>query len=97
MAHHGAGLLKLTEDEKLVEDLKRDYREAVLEPADRAMLDYVDKLTREPWAMQRPDVEALRAAGFSDPAILDINQVAGYYAFANRLADGLGIELEEGR
>jgi len=25
---------------------------------------------------------------------LDINQVTGYFAFANRLADGLGIELE---
>ncbi len=40
------------------------------------------------------DVLALREAGFSDSAILDINQVTSYYAFANRLADGLGIELE---
>ena len=26
--------------------------------------------------------------------IQDINQVTGYYAFVNRLADGLGVELE---
>ena len=58
------------------------------------MLDYVDKLTREPWAMVENDVEALRAAGFDDTAILDICQVAAYYAFVNRLADGLGVELE---
>jgi alkylhydroperoxidase family enzyme len=44
--------------------------------------------------MGREDVEALRSAGFSDRAILDINQVTGYYAFVNRLADGLGIEVE---
>lgn len=25
---------------------------------------------------------------------LDINQVTGYYAFVNRLADGLGVQLE---
>ena len=44
--------------------------------------------------MDQADVIALRDRGFSDSAILDINQVTGYYAFANRLADGLGIELE---
>ena len=59
------------------------------------MLDYAVKLTREPWAMVEADVEALRAAGWSDAAILDVNQVTGYYAFVNRLADGLGVELEE--
>ncbi len=58
------------------------------------MLDYADKLTREPWTMTRDDVERLRAEGFSDRAILDLNQVAGYYAYVNRLADGLGVELE---
>lgn len=59
------------------------------------MLDYVDKLTREPWSMDADDVARLRGAGFDDRAILDICQVAAYYAFVNRLADGLGIELED--
>ena len=72
-----------------------DYREAALSPADRAMLDYAVKLTLEPWNMAEEDVQALRVAGFSDAAILDINQVTGYYAFVNRLADGLGVELED--
>jgi alkylhydroperoxidase family enzyme len=58
------------------------------------MLDYAVKLTREPWAMSAHDVEALRRAGFDDAAILDVNQVTSYYAFVNRLADGLGVELE---
>ncbi len=58
------------------------------------MLDYVLKLTREPWAMRSGDVEALRGAGFEDTAILDIAQVAAYFGFVNRLADGLGVELE---
>lgn len=58
------------------------------------MLEYAHKLTLTPWDMSASDVAALRERGFSDGAILDINQVTGYYAFANRLADGLGIELE---
>ena len=59
------------------------------------MLAYAEKLTKEPWTMVEEDVKALREAGFSDSAILDINQVTGYYAFVNRLADGLGVELEK--
>ncbi len=58
------------------------------------MLEYAEKLTLRPRDMEQADVVALREKGFSDSAILDINQVTGYYAFANRLADGLGIELE---
>lgn len=44
--------------------------------------------------MVKDDVEALRTVGFNDADILDINQVTGYYAYVNRLADGLGVELE---
>jgi len=59
------------------------------------MLTYVEKLTLTPWEMVEADVVALREAGFSDAGILDINQVTAYYAYVNRLADGLGVELEE--
>ena len=58
------------------------------------MLAYVEKLTLMPWEMVQADVQTLRQAGFSDAAILDINQVTGYYAYVNRLADGLGVGLE---
>jgi len=59
------------------------------------MCEYVEKLTIKPWEMIESDVIVLRDAGFSDSAILDINQVTGYYAYVNRLADGLGVELED--
>ncbi len=87
-------MLRLTNDEALVEQLKIDWRQAHLEEADRAMLVYVEKLTLTPWEMIETDVAALRQAGFSDAAILDINQVTSYYAYVNRLADGLGVDLE---
>jgi uncharacterized peroxidase-related enzyme len=74
--------------------LSKNWRDAELTDSDRVMLDYVEKLTLSPWDIVRDDVEKLRAAGYSDAAILDINQVTGYYAFVNRLADGLGVELE---
>jgi uncharacterized peroxidase-related enzyme len=77
-----------------VEQLKVDWRQADLSHADRAMLGYVEKLTLRPWNMVEDDVITLRQAGFSDAAILDINQVTAYYAYVNRLADGLGVKLE---
>ena len=44
--------------------------------------------------MNDHDVKTLRTAGFSDRDILDIVEVVGYYAYANRIADGLGLEME---
>ena len=58
------------------------------------MLRFAIKLTTAPGAMNDADVDALRLAGFSDRDILDIVEVVGYYAYANRIADGLGIETE---
>lgn len=65
-----------------------------LEARERALLEYADKLTREPWEMTSDDVDALRDVGLEDGEILDVAQVTAYYAFVNRLADGLGVELE---
>ncbi len=44
--------------------------------------------------MNAADVDALRSAGFSDRDILDIVEVVAYYAYANRIADGLGVQTE---
>jgi uncharacterized peroxidase-related enzyme len=77
-----------------VKALAEDFRRADLGPRSRAILEYADMLTREPWAVREADVEALRAAGMTDSAILDVAQVTAYYAYVNRLADGLGVELE---
>ena len=74
--------------------IKKDYREADLDTADRAMLDYVRKLTLAPASTTEADIEALRQAGFGDKAILEINQITGFFAWCNRTVDGLGVELE---
>ena len=58
------------------------------------MLRYAAKLTRNPEKMQPEDVLRLRAAGHGDADILAIAEVTAYYAFVNRIADGLGVEIE---
>ena len=84
----------MIKDDVLVGHLKKNFRGADLDEKDAAMLEYAAKLTVEPWNMNENDVVKLREKGFSDEAILDVCQVVGYFAFVNRLADGLGVELE---
>ncbi len=58
------------------------------------MLEYAQKLTLTPGEMVEADVAALAAAGFSARDVLDIAEVVGYYAYVNRIADGLGVSVE---
>lgn len=76
--------------------MKTDYRGADLSAADRAMLDFAVKLTREPWKMTEADVETLRTHGFDDVGVHDITQVAALFNYYTRLADGLGVDPEPG-
>jgi uncharacterized peroxidase-related enzyme len=87
-------LLRLIKDQKLVDQLAADWREADLNEKQSAMLTYAEKLTVTPSKMTKEDVDALKAAGFEERDILDINQITGYFAYVNRLADGLGVPLE---
>ena len=82
-------------DDALVEAIEEDFRSAPIDGRQRAMLEYAEKLTRDPGSMRRADCEALREAGLSDQDILHVVEVTAYYAYANRIADGLGIELED--
>ena len=58
------------------------------------MLEYAEKLTLTPGAMIESDVAALEKAGFSPRDVLDIAEVVAYYAYVNRIADGLGVSIE---
>ncbi len=75
--------------------MQRDYQEAELSEANRAMLDYVAKLTLTPAEIQESDIIRLRDVGFGDKAIVEINQITGFFAWCNRTVDGLGVELED--
>ena len=59
------------------------------------MLRYALKLTRTPAEIREADVAKLRDQDFTDTDILHIVEVTAYYAYANRIADGLGIPLED--
>lgn len=95
MEHHGAALHLLTKDEGLVETLKKNYKEAQLDEKTMAMLDYAVKLTEKPTNIKEADVTLLKKHGCTDREILDLCQITSYFNFVNRMAEGLGVQLEE--
>ena len=88
--------MSVEDQDQLLDALAGDYRDAGLEPADRSMLDYAVKLTETPNEVASADVDRLRDVGFDDRGIHDICSITAYFAFVNRIADGLGVELEGG-
>jgi hypothetical protein len=91
MAALGVLLELVSLDAELAATLKRDYTQAALSEQDRAMLDYVAKLTRHAWKTTPDDLERLRAVGFDDTAILQLTLIASWFNSINRVADGLGV------
>ena len=100
--HHCRGLRQLlaengtddTDAEKLIHALQSDFRQANLDSASMALLVYAEKLTKTPGEIGAGDIEPLAQAGFDDRAIHDACAITAYFAFVNRIADGLGVELE---
>lgn len=83
---HGAAVRQLSGDPKLGEQLVMNYRAARLDRRQRAMLDFAWKLTKEPEAVDEPDRQALRDAGWSDRNIWDIAAVASFFNMSNRMS-----------
>lgn len=93
MVHHGAALARESGRPALVEAVVSGAFQDLPERM-RPLCRYALKLTLRPWEMTREDVSTLRSAGLSDRDIVDANQVVSYFNYVNRVADGLGVELE---
>ncbi|MDT8318919.1 MAG: peroxidase-related enzyme [Xanthomonadales bacterium] len=98
VSHHYEGMRNLLKDDERAQkmraaleagspDLAYDDREA-------AALEYAALLTRAPTEITARVIDDLRDAGLEDGEILEINQVAGYFSYANRTVLGLGINKE---
>lgn len=98
LANHWANASHLIGDDiraaKIRSALDAGTPEAVFDGADLALLRYAEKLTLHPGDMEKSDVEALRAAGLDDGAILEANQIVGYFNYVNRLLNGLGVDTD---
>ncbi len=92
--HHGEALNKYVKDDAFIQQAIKDYTQLDLPAGERALCDYAVGLTKTPGEGRSDAVEALRAAGFDDEAILQATSITAYFNFVNRMVHGLGVELE---
>jgi alkylhydroperoxidase family enzyme len=81
----------VTLDVEPVQTLRTDYTKANVNEQDGAMLDYVAQLTSNAVRFMPADIDRLRQVGFTDQAILQINLIASWFNYVNRVADGLEV------
>ncbi len=93
--HHSEALNHYWRDEEKVSGLSDDHTSIDLSEKHLAMLDFAEKLTEAPNTIMEEDVETLRENGFSDQDVLNIVLVTGYFNFVNRIALGLGVDVDE--
>lgn len=69
-----------------------NYRTAPVETEVKQLLSFAEKMARDASQVTRGDIESLRAAGFSDRAILDAAHVTGFFSYMNRVVQALGAD-----
>jgi uncharacterized peroxidase-related enzyme len=96
--HHFAGLSRLLADDQRAAQIRRALADhnpgAAFSGRELAGLQYAERLTASAADLSAADIESLRSAGFADGEILELNQVAAYFAYANRTVLGLGIDTD---
>lgn len=89
---HGAAVRQLSGDPALGEAMVMNFRAAPLDPRQKAMLVFAEKLTKSSAKIEEEDRQALRDVGFSDRDIWDIASVTGFYNMTNRVASATAME-----
>ena len=89
---HGAAIRQISGDPKLGEMIAMNYKVAPLTKRQRAMLDFVEKVTSKSSDIQESDRQLLREYGFSDRDIWDIANVAAFFNMTNRLSSAVDMK-----
>jgi len=79
-------------DADLADALMTDYRIAPIDPEFKQLLCFTEKVARDAGQITAADIAGLRAAGFSDRAVLDTAHVAGFFSYMNRVVQALGAD-----
>jgi uncharacterized peroxidase-related enzyme len=95
--HHAEALETVEKDQSALYKLLKEYSAKHESPRNKALLAYAAKLTLDPKDVTEEDIKDLRDAGLSDEEILRANLISSYFNFSNRIALGLGVELEKGK
>jgi len=91
---HGSVLADKVFDPAAVTAIAKDAREAPLEPRERAMMAYAEKVALNADRITSADIDALRSHGYRDEEIFDVAAAAAARCFFSKLLDALGVEAD---
>jgi uncharacterized peroxidase-related enzyme len=91
--HHKEALNHYWKNTNKLQRFIDDYKSVNLSNKTKIMLNYVVKLTKNPYEVKEKDIKILREVGFLEKDILDINLITSYFNFVNRIALGLGVKF----
>lgn len=91
MGSHGYFLQLQGGSDELIEHLSRGALPPELNEAERALLGFVELLTRSSWRTTREDLQRLRDLGWTDKQLAEAVYVTALFAFYNRVADAFGL------
>ena len=97
LTHHWNNAVRLIDNAQRVEAIQTALRsqsfENTFNEKEIAILHYTKKLTCHVVNLKKVDVIKLKQAGCNDGEILEVNQVAAYFNYSNRVLNGLGVSL----
>lgn len=91
---HGKVLADKVLDAKGVMAIMDDPTRAPLEPAERALMAFAEKIARHADQVTQEDVDGLRAHGYSDTVIFDAAAAAAARCFFSKLLDAMGVQAD---
>jgi uncharacterized peroxidase-related enzyme len=91
---HGRVLAEQVFDASTVTAIIENREATRLEPRERAMMAFVDRIVREAERIGEEDIAALRRHGYSDEEIFDIAAAASARCFFAKLLDALGVQAD---
>ncbi len=92
LVSHAAALREITGDPTFVETVSINYRRADLTDRERLLADFAVRVTRESYALDKNDLDPLRALGLTDAGIMEVVEIIATFNYTNRLANTLGFK-----
>jgi uncharacterized peroxidase-related enzyme len=89
---HGSVLASKVFDPRTVTAIATGGPESPLEPGERAMMAFVEKIVLNADRITAADVEVLRSHGYRDEDIFDVAATAAARCFFSKLLDALGVQ-----
>jgi len=95
VSHHGEALRFYLKNGEQLSALKQGLLPESVDERGKVLVNYALKLSLQPGAVTKVDLENLRRVGISDSEVLDLVLLTAYTNYVNRVAQGLGVEHDE--